>query len=165
MLVTALSSSSAPVHSESIAYACSISTVLAQRSARRGDGRDGVFPTSIFPCSTLQAASAHHASLGTAARFLERSDGFANSSQCRVPLVVHTRLSRRDRGGPRRAAEVHRGGEPRLAGFFTFSRGRWDAGRGLDEQVPSSLALERLRECSELQEPIHSPSTPAAVGL
>ena len=25
---------------------------------------------------------------------------------------------------------------------------------GLDEQVPSSLALERLRECSELQEPI-----------
>ncbi len=40
------------------------------------------------------------------------------------------------------------------AGFFTFSREDGTLAAGLDEQVPSSLALERLRECSELQEPI-----------
>ena len=40
------------------------------------------------------------------------------------------------------------------AGFFTFSREYGTLAAGLDEQVPSSLALERLRECSELQEPI-----------
>ena len=40
------------------------------------------------------------------------------------------------------------------AGFFTFSREDGTLAAGLGEQVPSSLALERLRECSELQEPI-----------
>ena len=40
------------------------------------------------------------------------------------------------------------------AGFFTFSRENGTLASGLDDQVPSSLALERLRECSELQEAI-----------
>jgi len=40
------------------------------------------------------------------------------------------------------------------AGFFTFSPEEGTLAAGLGEQVPSSLAFERLRECSELQEPI-----------
>ncbi len=40
------------------------------------------------------------------------------------------------------------------AGFFTFSREDGTLAAGLGQQVPSSLALERLRECSELQEAI-----------
>ena len=40
------------------------------------------------------------------------------------------------------------------AGFFTFSREDGTLAAGLGEQVPSSLAFERLRECSELQEAI-----------
>ena len=40
------------------------------------------------------------------------------------------------------------------AGFFRFSREDGTLAAGLGEQVPSSLALERLRECSELQEAI-----------
>ncbi len=40
------------------------------------------------------------------------------------------------------------------AGFFTFSREDGTLAAGLADQVPSSLALERLRECSELQEAI-----------
>ncbi|MGO8723177.1 MAG: 30S ribosomal protein S12 methylthiotransferase RimO [Acidimicrobiales bacterium] len=40
------------------------------------------------------------------------------------------------------------------AGFFTFSREAGTLAAGLAEQVPSSLALERLQECSELQEAI-----------
>ena len=40
------------------------------------------------------------------------------------------------------------------AGFFRFSREDGTLAAGLGEQVPSSLALERLRDCSELQEAI-----------
>ena len=40
------------------------------------------------------------------------------------------------------------------AGFFTFSREETTLAAGLGEQVPTALALERLRECSELQEAI-----------
>ncbi len=40
------------------------------------------------------------------------------------------------------------------AGFFTFSREDGTLAAGLGEQVPGPLALERLRECSELQEAI-----------
>ena len=40
------------------------------------------------------------------------------------------------------------------AGFFKFSREEATLADGLAEQVPTSLALERLQECSELQESI-----------
>jgi len=40
------------------------------------------------------------------------------------------------------------------AGFFTFSREDGTLAADLDEQVPRSLALERMSECSELQEAI-----------
>ena len=40
------------------------------------------------------------------------------------------------------------------AGFFTFSREAGTLADGLGDQVPAPLALERLQECSELQESI-----------
>jgi len=40
------------------------------------------------------------------------------------------------------------------AGFFTFSRESGTLADGLGEQIPASLALERMQECSELQEAI-----------
>jgi ribosomal protein S12 methylthiotransferase len=40
------------------------------------------------------------------------------------------------------------------AGFFKFSREEGTLAGGLGEQVPASLALERLQECSQLQEAI-----------
>ena len=40
------------------------------------------------------------------------------------------------------------------AGFFTFSREDGTLADTLGEQVPASLALERLQECSEMQEAI-----------
>jgi ribosomal protein S12 methylthiotransferase len=40
------------------------------------------------------------------------------------------------------------------AGFFTFSREDGTHAAGLPDQVPSELALERLRECAELQDAI-----------
>jgi ribosomal protein S12 methylthiotransferase len=40
------------------------------------------------------------------------------------------------------------------AGFFSFSSEEGTLAAGLGEQVPVALALERLRECSELQESI-----------
>ena len=40
------------------------------------------------------------------------------------------------------------------AGFFTFSPEEATLAAGLGAQVPAALALERLRECSELQEAI-----------
>jgi len=40
------------------------------------------------------------------------------------------------------------------AGFFTFSREEGTLAAGLGDQVPEGLALERLQECSELQDSI-----------
>ncbi|MGH9100781.1 MAG: radical SAM protein, partial [Acidimicrobiales bacterium] len=40
------------------------------------------------------------------------------------------------------------------AGFFTFSKESGTLADGLDGQVPEALALERLRECAELQDTI-----------
>lgn len=42
------------------------------------------------------------------------------------------------------------------AGFFTFSPEAGTHAEGIDEQVAPGLAIERLRECSELQEEITS---------
>ena len=50
------------------------------------------------------------------------------------------------------------------AGFFTFSREDGTLAAGLGQQVPSSLALERLRECSELQEAITARGRSRLVG-
>jgi ribosomal protein S12 methylthiotransferase len=50
------------------------------------------------------------------------------------------------------------------AGFFTFSKEDGTHAAGLDRQVPPELALERLRECTELQDAITADSRDALVG-
>ena len=50
------------------------------------------------------------------------------------------------------------------AGFFTFSAEEGTPASSMEEQIPSGLALERLAECSELQDTITSRSRDALVG-
>jgi ribosomal protein S12 methylthiotransferase len=49
-------------------------------------------------------------------------------------------------------------------GFFTFSSEEGTVAAGLDDQVPAALALERLTECSELQDAITATRRDAMVG-
>ncbi len=50
------------------------------------------------------------------------------------------------------------------AGFFSFSREDGTHAAGLEEQVPAELALERLRECAELQDAITANKRDALIG-
>jgi ribosomal protein S12 methylthiotransferase len=50
------------------------------------------------------------------------------------------------------------------AGFFTFSAEEGTPALTMGDQVPSALALERLAECSEVQDAITSRSRDALVG-
>jgi ribosomal protein S12 methylthiotransferase len=50
------------------------------------------------------------------------------------------------------------------AGFFTFSNEDGTHASGLDSQVPPELALERLRECAEVQDAITAARRDALVG-
>ncbi len=50
------------------------------------------------------------------------------------------------------------------AGFFPFSREDGTHAAGLDDQVPPDLALERLRECAELQDAITAAKRDALIG-
>ncbi len=51
------------------------------------------------------------------------------------------------------------------AGFFPFSREDGTHAAGLDEQVPAELALQRLRECTELQDAITAAKRDALIGV
>jgi ribosomal protein S12 methylthiotransferase len=50
------------------------------------------------------------------------------------------------------------------AGFFPYSREDGTHAAGLEEQVPAELALERLRECAELQDAITADRRDALIG-
>jgi ribosomal protein S12 methylthiotransferase len=50
------------------------------------------------------------------------------------------------------------------AGFFPYSREDGTHAAGLEEQVPAELALERLRECAELQDAITAGRRDALIG-
>jgi ribosomal protein S12 methylthiotransferase len=50
------------------------------------------------------------------------------------------------------------------AGFFPFSKEEGTPAGDMDDQVPHALALERLAECSEVQDAITSASRDASVG-
>jgi ribosomal protein S12 methylthiotransferase len=50
------------------------------------------------------------------------------------------------------------------AGLFTFSKEDGTHAAGLPDQIPSELALERLRECAELQDAITAAKRDALVG-
>jgi ribosomal protein S12 methylthiotransferase len=51
------------------------------------------------------------------------------------------------------------------AGFFPYSREDGTHADGLAEQVPSELALERLRECAELQDAITAAKRDTLIGV
>jgi ribosomal protein S12 methylthiotransferase len=51
------------------------------------------------------------------------------------------------------------------AGFFPYSREDGTHAAGLDAQVPAALALERLRECAELQDAITAAKRDALIGV
>jgi ribosomal protein S12 methylthiotransferase len=51
------------------------------------------------------------------------------------------------------------------AGFFPYSREDGTHAAGLDEQVPADLALERLRECAELQDAITAAKRDELIGV
>jgi ribosomal protein S12 methylthiotransferase len=51
------------------------------------------------------------------------------------------------------------------AGFFPYSREDGTHAAALDEQVPAELALERLRECAELQDAITAAKRDALIGV
>jgi ribosomal protein S12 methylthiotransferase len=51
------------------------------------------------------------------------------------------------------------------AGFFPYSREDGTHAAGLHEQVPPELALERLRECAELQDDITAAKRDALIGV
>jgi ribosomal protein S12 methylthiotransferase len=51
------------------------------------------------------------------------------------------------------------------AGFFPYSREDGTHAAGLEEQVPAELALERLRECAELQDDITAAKRDALIGV
>ncbi len=50
------------------------------------------------------------------------------------------------------------------AGFFPYSREDGTHAAGLEQQVPAELALERLRECAELQDAITAARRDALIG-
>jgi ribosomal protein S12 methylthiotransferase len=50
------------------------------------------------------------------------------------------------------------------AGFFPYSREDGTHAAGLDDQVPPELALERLRECAEMQDAITAAKRDALIG-
>ena len=50
------------------------------------------------------------------------------------------------------------------AGFFTFSNEEGTHAAGLGEQIPAELALERLRECAELQDAITAAKRDRLIG-
>ncbi len=50
------------------------------------------------------------------------------------------------------------------AGFFPYSREDGTHAAGLDEQVPAELALQRLRECAEVQDAITAAKRDALIG-
>ena len=50
------------------------------------------------------------------------------------------------------------------AGFFTFSKEAGTYAAGLDGDIPTELALERLRECAELQDAITAARRQELVG-
>jgi len=60
--------------------------------------------------------------------------------------------------------EFLRAAELDWAGFFTFSPETGTHAVGLDDQVPAGLAMERLRECAELQDAITARRRDAMVG-
>jgi ribosomal protein S12 methylthiotransferase len=102
---------------------------------------------------------------GEGSRFLERIDfirSIAPDATLRSSFIL---------GYPGETEEDHdellsfiKAAQLDWAGFFTFSEEPGTFAAGLDGQIPPELAMERLRECSELQDEITSAKRSALVG-
>ena len=90
----------------------------------------------------------------------------ADEPDGRVPVVVHRRLPGRDRVRPRRAARrSSRDGAPRLGRLLPVLASRTARRRRRSTaRSPTTSPAERLRECSELQDPITQAARDALVG-
>ena len=103
---------------------------------------------------------------GDGERFLERIEEIRRADpHGDVPVLVHPGLPRGDRGGPRPAAGVpaRRPSSTGPASSPSPPR-RAPTPSSLADQVPGELALERLRECAELQDAITARRRDALVG-
>ena len=119
------------------------------RRADRRDPRDAACPTSTSRSSTPRARCCARCAAGaTPSGSSSASPRSARAEPTRdVPLVVHPRLPRRDRGRPVAPARVPRRGPARLGGLLHRSRPRTGTPAvAMDDQVDPRLALERLRE-------------------
>ena len=103
---------------------------------------------------------------GDGDRFLRRiGDIRAADARRHLPLLLHPRLPGRDRARPRSPARVPRRGAARLGRLLpVLARGRAPTPPASTDQVPAELALERLRECAELQDAITAAKRDALIG-
>ena len=102
---------------------------------------------------------------GSGDRFLAAIDGDPRAgARRRVPVVVHRRLPGRDRTRARRAARVPRGRVARLGRLLPVLAEDGTPAATLDDAVDPELALEWLRECEAVQEPITRAARDALVG-
>lgn len=102
---------------------------------------------------------------GDATRFLERIEAIRSSdpdATFRSSFILGYPGETED--DQRELLEFIEAAQLDWAGFFTFSREEDTFANGLDGQVPHELALERLREVSELQDAITARRRDALVG-
>ena len=101
---------------------------------------------------------------GDGDRFLAASPHPGGRARRHLPLLLHPRLPRRDRGRPRPAARVPRGGAARLGRLLHLLARGGHPRRRPARPGARRLALERLRECTELQDAITAARRDALVG-
>ncbi len=102
---------------------------------------------------------------GSAERFLERIDAIRRSepdATFRSSFILGYPGETED--DQRELLEFIEAAQLDWAGFFTFSSEEGTYAKGLANQVPRELALERLREVSELQDEITATKRDALVG-
>ena len=128
--------------------------------------RDRACPTSTSPSSTCRAHSSHACAAGATA-----SGSCAASRTSAPPSRDATFRSSFILGYPGETEHDHdllleflEAAQLDWAGFFPFSHEEGTHAAGLPDQVPPELALERLRECSELQDAITAAKRDALVG-
>ena len=103
---------------------------------------------------------------GEGERFLDRIASIRRAEPTRrLPIVVHRRLSGRDRGGPRRPARPG-SARPSSTGWASSPSAarRAPSPPSSTTRCPTELMAERLRECAELQDAITAQRRDALIG-
>ena len=131
--------------------------VRPHRRARSTRSSPPACRTSTSRCSTCRRPWCAACAAGaTATKFLGRIEADPRrSARGRVPLELHRRLPRRDRGRPRPAARLRRGGPARLVRLLRLLAARTAPTPPTSTaHVPPALMDERLAELRELQDAI-----------